>query len=92
MLVGQAGNFEDAASAFAGALKVKDSAEGLDPHPPCVQVDPDHRLFAHDLNIKLSKSYIGAKNGADAITACDAALQVVSGVLCGVLRGLRGEW
>jgi len=56
----EAGNYEDAASAFAGALKV----------------DPDHRLFAHDLNIKLSKSYIGAKNGADAITACDAALQV----------------
>jgi DnaJ family protein C protein 3 len=56
----EAGNFEDAASAFAGALKV----------------DPAHRLFAHDLNIKLSKSHIGAKNGADAITACNAALQV----------------
>jgi len=54
----EAGNFEDAASAFAGALKV----------------DPGHKFFAYDLNIKLAKSYLGTKNGADAMKACDAAL------------------
>jgi len=54
------GNFADAAVAYAAALKV----------------DPDHRLFAHELNLKLCSAHLKAKASEAALKACEAALAV----------------
>eukprot|EP00656_Telonema_subtile_P023133 TRINITY_DN2445_c0_g2_i4.p1 TRINITY_DN2445_c0_g2~~TRINITY_DN2445_c0_g2_i4.p1 ORF type:complete len:482 (-),score=183.66 TRINITY_DN2445_c0_g2_i4:80-1525(-) len=69
----EAGNYEDAATGYKGALKA----------------DPAHRLFAHDLNVKLCRAQVKAKQGEAALEACGAALQVDAASVDALL--LRGE-
>lgn len=68
-----AGNFEDAAAGYSGALKV----------------DPEHRLFARDLNVKLCTAHVKGKLADAAVNACNAALVVDESSVDALL--LRGE-